>query len=146
MKNDKNYLYVKKLLILSAYINLVLGPVNRHQIKYHKFEVFTRNGLHFIHPNINSLLTKIDELRYIAKKIQCSSIDISETKLDNTVYDSEFAIHGYNIVRIDRNITDGRVVCYIRNNVCFNLKICLSNSINKICSLLYCFQKQNQLQ
>ena len=68
MKNDKSYLYLKKLLILSADINLGPGRVNRHQIKDHKFEVFTRKGLHFIHSNINSLLSKIDELRYIVKK------------------------------------------------------------------------------
>ena len=50
------------LLILSGDINLNPGPVNRHQIKDHKFEVFTWKGLHFIHLAINSLLSKIDEL------------------------------------------------------------------------------------
>ena len=50
------------LLILSGDINLNLGPVNRRQIKDHKFEVFTWKGLHFIHLTINSLLSKIDEL------------------------------------------------------------------------------------
>ena len=79
------------LLILSGDINLNPGPVNRHQIKYHKFEVFTRKGLHFIHLNINSLLTKIDESRYIAKNSSAAVIGITETRLDNTVVD------GYNI-------------------------------------------------
>ena len=72
------------LLILSGDINLKPGPINLHQIKDRKFEVFTRKGLHFIHLNINILLPKIDELRYLV-------IGISETKLDNTVYDSEVA-------------------------------------------------------
>ena len=79
------------LLILSGDINLNPGPVNRHQTKYHKFEVFTRKGLHFIHLNINSLLTKIDESRYIAKNSSAAVIGITETRLDNTVVD------GYNI-------------------------------------------------
>ena len=80
MKNKNNYLYLKMLLILSGDINLNPGPVNRHQIKDHKFEVFTRKGLHFIHLNINSLLPKIDELRYIAKNSNAAVIGISETK------------------------------------------------------------------
>ena len=82
------------LLILSSDINLNPGPANRHQIKDHKFEAFTRKGLHFIHLNINSLPPKIDELRYIAKNSNAAVIGISETKLDNTVYDSEVAIDG----------------------------------------------------
>ena len=48
MKNKNNYLYLKMLLILSGDINLNPGPANRHQIKDHKFEVFTRKGLCFI--------------------------------------------------------------------------------------------------
>ena len=62
MKNKNNYLYLKMLLILSGDINLNPGPANRHQIKDHKFEAFTRRGLNFIHLNINSLQPKIDEL------------------------------------------------------------------------------------
>ena len=46
------------LLILSGDINLNPRPANRHQIKDHNIEVFTRKGLHFIHRNINSLLPK----------------------------------------------------------------------------------------
>ena len=48
MKNKNNYLYFKMLLILSGDINLNPGPANRHKIKDHKFEVFTRKGLYFI--------------------------------------------------------------------------------------------------
>ena len=53
-------------------------------------------------------------------------------KLDNTVNDSEVAIDGYKIVRNDRNRKDGGVACYITNNICFNLKTCLSNNIENI--------------
>ena len=58
MKNKNNYFYLKMLLILSGDINLNPRPANRHQIKDHNIEVFTRKGLHFIHLNINSLLPK----------------------------------------------------------------------------------------
>ena len=80
MKNKNNDLYLRMLLILSGDINLNCGPANRHQIKDHKMEVFTRKGLHFIHLNINGLLPKIDELRYIAKNSNAAVIGISETK------------------------------------------------------------------
>ena len=114
---------------MSGDISLNPRPVNWHQIKNHKFEVFTRKGLHFIHLNINDLLPKIDELRYIAKNSNAAVIGISETKLDNTVYDSEVAVDGYNIVRNDKNRKGGGVACYIRNNICFNLKTCLYNIV-----------------
>ena len=132
MKNKNNYLYLKMLLILSGDINLNPGPANRHQIKNHKFEVFTRKGLHFIHLNINSLLPKIDDLQYITKKSNAAVISISETKSDNTVYDSEVAIDVYNIARSDRNKKGRGAACYIRINICFNLKTCLSNNIENI--------------
>ena len=115
MRNKNKHLYLKMLLILSGDGNLSPGPVTIHQIKDRKFEVLTRNVLHFIHLNINSLVPKIDELRYIAKNSSSAVIGISKSKLDNTVYDPEVAIDGY-----------------IRNNICFNLKICLSNNIENI--------------
>ena len=54
---------------------------------------------------------------------------ITETKLDNTVYDSEVAVEGYNIVRNNRNRNSGSVACYIRSNICYNGKACISNNI-----------------
>ena len=110
------------LLILSGDMKFNHGPANRHQIKDHKFEVFTGKALHFIHLNINILLPKIDELRYIDKNSNAAVIGISETKLDNTVYDSEVAIDGYNIARSDRNRKGGGVACYIRSNILFQFK------------------------
>ena len=132
MKNKNNNLYFKMLLILSGDINLNSGPANRQQIKDHEFEVFTRKGLHFIHININSLLPKIDELQYIIKNSNAAVISISETILDNTVYDSEITIDGYNIAQSDRDRNGGVVTWYIRSNICSNLKTCLSNNIENI--------------
>ena len=39
------------------------------------------------------------ELRYIASSFNAALIGITGTKLDNTVYDSEFAVDGCNIIR-----------------------------------------------
>ena len=79
-------------LLLSGDINLNPGPVTRHQLNDPKFEAFNKKGLHLIHLNINSLLPKVDELRNIAKYSNAAVIGITETKLGNTVYDSEVTI------------------------------------------------------
>ena len=54
--------------------------------------------MHFIHLNINSLLPKIDEIRYMAKLKNATVIGLNETKLDNTVLGSELEIEGYDLV------------------------------------------------
>ena len=76
-------------LILLSEVSLNPGPVNRHQTKYHKSDVFNTKGFHFIHRNINSLLHKIGKLRYI-------------------------------------------VNYYVRKNIWFNLKTCLSSKMKNI--------------
>ena len=65
--------------------------------------VFKARGLHFIHININSLLPKIEELHRVACLSNAAVIGISESKLDNSIFDSEIKIDGYNILRFDRN-------------------------------------------
>ena len=37
----------------------------------------------------------------------------------------------YNIVQNDKNRKGGGIACYIRNNICFNLKARLSNNIEQ---------------
>ena len=44
---------------------------------------------------------------------------LNETRLDNTVSDSEVKISGYDIVRRDRNRSGGGVTMYIRSNISF---------------------------
>ena len=117
-------------LILSGDINP--EPVIRHQLKDSKFKAFNNKGLHLIHLNINSLLPKIDELRDIAKCSSTAVIGITETKLNNTVYDSEVTIGGYSIVQNDINRKGGGVACYIKSNICYSRKICLSDNLQNI--------------
>ena len=68
-------------------------------------------GLHCLHININSLLSKIDEVREIAKKSRAVVIGISESKLDKSVLDGEVFIDGYEVIRSDRNRNGGGVAC-----------------------------------
>ena len=119
-------------LLLLGDINLNPGSVTRQQLNDPKSEAFNNQGIHLIHLNINSLLPKIDELRNIAKCSNAAVIGTAETKLDNTVYDSEVTIDGYSIVRNDRNRKDGGVACYISSNICYSRKACLSGNLENI--------------
>ena len=128
-------------LLLSGDINLNLGSAARHQLNNPKFEAFNNKVLHLIHLNVNSLLPKIDELRNIAKSSNAAVMGITETKSGNTVYDFEVTIDGYSTVQNDRNRKGGGVACYIRSNICYSRKTCLSDNLENI--LIFCFQRQN---
>ena len=94
----------KLLLLLSGDISLNPGPSHINQTSdNNEWDVFKARGLHFIHININSLLPKIEELCRIACQSKAAVIGISESKLDNSIFDSEIEIDGYNILSFDRN-------------------------------------------
>ena len=117
MKNDKSLF--KHLILLSGDIEVNPGPVQfpqntqndipntQYKNDLDKFEMFNKRGLHFIHVNINSVLPKIEEIRYIARSVNLSIIGLSESKLDNSVNDNEISIPGYDILRKDRNRKGG---------------------------------------
>ena len=58
---------------------------------------------HFIHLNINSLLSKIEELRDIAKSINPVVVGICKSKLDASVQEQDITLNNYKILRCDRN-------------------------------------------
>ena len=99
MKIKDNYLNLKMALILSSDINLNPGLVTRCQIKDQKFKVCNSKGPLFLHLNINSLLAKISEPRYITKCFNEAVIGMTGI----TVYNSEFAVDGCSILPNDRN-------------------------------------------
>ena len=103
----------------------ILGQPPRSIPFYHLLYTFL--GLHLIHLNINSLLSKIDELREIAKKTRATVIGITESKLDG-----EINIDGYELVRSDRNRHGGGVACYIRNDISFSVRGNFSSEIENI--------------
>ena len=83
-------------------------------------KVFKDKGIYFGHLNINSLLSKIEELRTLAFNTNISVLGITKTKLNNTASNEELKIDDYNLLRSDRNKNDGRVACYIKNNIAHN--------------------------
>ena len=86
----------------------------------------------FCHLNVNSLLSKTDEIRDIPNRIKPAVLGITESKLDNSVTNSEVNINGYSIIRNDRNRNGEGVACYARNDLCFNIKNVFSNSLEHV--------------
>ena len=95
------------------------APKQKPKLKDFDSSCFNQKGLHFIHLNVRSLLPKISEVRELAKRTKAAAIGITESWLDSTITDNEVKIHGYNIVRNDRNREGGGVCIYVRNNLAF---------------------------
>ena len=98
----------------------------------HGRELLKTRGLYFCHLNINSLLSKINKLRDITNYIRPAILGITESKLDSSVTNAEVNINGYSIIGNDKNRNGEGVACYIRNNLCFNIKNIFSNSIENV--------------
>ena len=82
INNNKSFYHL--VLILSGDISLNPGPdYNHHPSNLKEWDKFEIKVLHLLHLNVNSLLPKIDELRYTAKLNNAAVIGMTETKLDN---------------------------------------------------------------
>ena len=115
--------WLSTVLLLCGDIHPCPGPDCSTSIDPHnKFNVIKKRGLHFIHINVRSLFPKLDELRLIARETNAACIAISETWLDDSVFDSELSILNYNIYRRDRNRHGGGVCLYIRSDIAFNTR------------------------
>ena len=127
----RNYsLFFQLLLLLSGDINPNPGPQDFESNKM--WEPFVKRGLHFIHINVNSMLPKIDELRSIAKKSNAAVIGITESKLDESVLNSEIHIDNYSLIRCDRNRHGGGVACYVRDDISYNQKTTFNSGVENI--------------
>ena len=96
------------------------------------WNIFKNKDLNFIYLNINSLLPKIEELRFIAKSTNAAVIGICESKLDASVLEQEIRIDNYKILCCYRSRHGGAVACYIRNglshNILSNMNLLLNDS------------------
>ena len=107
-------------------------------------ESLKTRGLYFCHLNVNSSLSKTDELRDITNYIRPSILGITESKWDRSVTNAEVNINGYRIIRNDRNKNGGGVACYIRNDLCFHIKSIFQILLNMLFSK-FSLQKLNLL-
>ena len=127
--NCKDHIkFFRLILLLSEDINVNPGPTQISK----NWSVFKKRGLHFVYLNINSLSSKKDKLRQIAKVTNSAVIGLSETKLDKKIFDSEISIPNYSLITKDRNRKGGGVACYIRRDICFNSQDYLSDEIENI--------------
>ena len=55
-------------------------------------EDFQKEGITYFYLNVNSLLSKIDEIPFIAKQLNTFIIGISEFKLNSSILTSELEI------------------------------------------------------
>ena len=109
------------LLLLSGDISLNPGPTPI-SVSQSFWKPFENKGLHFLHLNINSILPKLDELETMAGNTKAAIIGITESKVGSSISVSEVEIPGYCILQCDQNRNGGGVACYVRQDLCFNLR------------------------
>ena len=103
IKRNECFKFYHLLILLSGDVSLNPGPSQYLPDNVHKFEPFRKRGLHFLHINANSLLSKIDELGDVVSHTKSAISGITESKLDRSISDQEVNISGYSILRSDRN-------------------------------------------
>ena len=159
----KHKSYFRLILLLSGDINLNPGPntdvlpfsnesfsndesqifsgSDDGNLNFEKWALFKKEGLHFVHININSCLPKIDELQYLTKLSNASVVGISETKRDNSISSSKIEIEGYDLLRLDQSRRGGSVACYIKKSLAYIYKEKFCQSTEYI---YQCFPTKNE--
>ena len=103
----------------------------------------TRENLRVSVLNANSVKNKRVMLAALCDNVEPDIIVVTETKLDSSVYTSEFLPSNYNAYRLDRNINGGGVMVAVRN--CFTVDEVALDQVN--CELLcpYCYPKSQPI-
>ena len=70
-------------------------------LKKNVYECFKKNGLHIIHFNSRSLLSKLAAVRTLVVDFNAAIVCVTETWFDDSVMDSEIKLFGY-VVQIRR--------------------------------------------
>ena len=105
------------LLSLSGGISLNPGPTP-NSVSQSFWKPFENKSLQFLYLNINNILPKLDELKTITENTKASIIGITESKVDNSISDSEVEIPGSCILRCDWNRNRGGVFHVMLGKVC----------------------------
>lgn len=69
------------------------------------------------HLNINSLKSKMNEIKSFVKDYNLQVLAVSETHLETTVEDSEVMMEGFRMFRKDRDRCGGGVALYVQNQI-----------------------------
>ena len=70
-----------------------------------------------MHLNINSLQNKFEELKTLNQALQAHILVISETKINSSYPNSQFALSGYHMYRKDRVKGGGGIITYVSSSV-----------------------------
>lgn len=109
------------------------------------------NGLRFLHLNVRSLLPKIDFINVLVNDAAPDVFVISESWLSGRIPNSDVALNGYNLFRIDRKAKGkgGRVVMFVREHLaahvlavsseCIVLDICVGGDSHIVVIGVYRF-------
>ena len=103
------------------------------------------SGINIAHLNICSLIKNIDEIRHILTNENIHVLSLCETRLDDTISDSEIAIQGYRCIRSDRNRSGGGIITYIDEHIPFNVRNDLSMDGLELLCIEVCLPKQKPL-
>ena len=96
--------------------NSILNPPNLNP----KFPSLPKmRGFKIAFLNICSLTCHYDELCVFMEDRAIDILGLNETRLDNTIADSQFDIEGYDIIRRDRNIHGGGVAFYVAQSLTY---------------------------
>ena len=94
----------------------------------------TKRGFKMASLNITSLTKHIDELRILLANYPLDVISINETRLEQSILNSEIYIPGYEIVRRDRNRNGGGVCFYIKTAINYSVRTDLNiNNLENLC-------------
>ena len=88
-------------------------------------------GVKFVHLNIVSLLKHFDEIGSILCNNDIHILALNETRLDDSVADSEISIPHFNVIRNDRDRRGGGVAIYVHENVTFE-KLIVPSSVDQL--------------
>ena len=103
--------------------NQTFSNVDKSDSNTHKqtdFNLPKHRGFKIAFLNIASLPKHIDELRLNMQHQYLDILVFNETRLDETISNSEISIEKYTLVRNDRTRHGGGVAMYIRNSINFN--------------------------
>lgn len=88
----------------------------------HGRNIFQKRDMHFIHLSVNSLPSKIDKMRYIAKLTNAIVIGVTETKPGNTFSNRELETECYDLIRHEQSQRGGSSAGSVKNSISYNLK------------------------
>ena len=95
-----------------------------------------QNNFVFIHVNVNSFRHKFAHLQEILSQHRVDYFAISESKIDDSFPDAQFAVQGYNIFRQDNTSSSGGLIIYVRSDIPHRRLVnaeCNNDGIESLC-------------